>query len=1094
MAYIQPGVNNVFTTRRKHNGKNQIFNTDTRRWILQQSATGTKYMTNHKLTRLGDVGSNRKNVFKMTNSRFSKGWVTINYYRDTHITISALANSILSVIKPDMASMWVDIVALDTEGEPHYRSIKLWRGMSKNTLFNRINNTQFEEGEIGSDHFDFAQELNTTFFQLKYKQLNLAGFSGRKDLKVIGTEYFKCLSYPSEEGDCLLAILKKDKQIKTIRKDLGLEGGISINDIDRLEKYFGVNINILNDVVTVNKKIRDKPDSNLTEVTYEYDYYFKTENKEQGETFNILLKDAHYSLIVAFKDLVFDPICGDRLKIVKGKSEPMKPLAIKKSLTRQGRKIAGEKETEHEYEKKLLFFDIETIFNPYEINYIESYSVSWYVCDFTKPIKFSVKNIDKHLKKTGFLRGKDCLHQFIKWIENNDNGIKYYLIGFNNSRFDNFPLLKHLIYNDLFTSMRFVQNSILPVRFGGRHETFDLCRFVMSSLKKACDDFKVFPKKMDGFSHYAPQNAFMKNGWIGLNDWMDENEELLIRYNKIDVLATVNLFHLVRIGFAKLTGTDGQAKDILDYSTLAQLSYDCFKECAKKAGHKIPAAKTAEDDKYIRAAIVGGRCQDFKRKFKKDDFMACVDVKSLYPTVMLKCAFPTDDYFPTKTYREGYLGIYTVKIIKQPKEKIIPNRIDDDQEVLDWDFDGEIITNVTSVDIECLKRHGAIFEFLPGYNSGKNHIGIYWKESTTELFDEYFNPIKDEKTRQDQLLKDGSDDYNPALRNITKLMLNSLSGKFVQRNFEDKTEMVKNGKEEKSFVDKTVDQELKMIIGDYRLLSGKLKKEKIYSPKCAKPSYIGVFIYSYARTYMYDLLYSNYDVLYTDTDSGIMNKNDWGDFKDKYIEEVGKEKNTKYYRLTDKTTNMPTIGGEFGQFEEEFDGEGKDFESYIIGKKMYCVEIKDKKGKICKESKYRLKGVNLKTDRVITIKDAGKMIEIEDDVERAKYMYSLKQELDKRYDELAKVNDKLGNDYQKLLPIEIFRELNNGKAYFLCSQIKKVNCMTMKQSHSIKIVTKSGVQEAEIDHGDFEGFKSKLRCEKARDRILSGLERLERTV
>lgn len=1089
MPLIGHHVNKIFTKREKRNGQNFILKViedhgvRKERWVKQSGRTGTKFMTENKLTRLGDIDATKIPVYTIAKSKISRDWKLISYVREDPVSISLMANAIIDKLKPGMKNIVVDTRGLDYDDDSYFRSIRVYPNMSKKLLFNKINNEQIDYDAVkgqGSDQFGVGVELDTTFFRIRFKQEVVGGNGARKDLKIINTEYFKSQSYPSSHGDCLLAILKKNKQISTIRKELELDGGVTINDIPKLEKYFGVNINILNDQVTINKKIRDKKTSNSTVVEYEYDYYYESKGHEKGELLNILLKDEHYSLIIKFKELYFDPICGDKLKVVKDKPVNMSKIAIKKSLIRQGRTIAGEeKEDEESLVSKLLFFDIETIFNPKNLNLLEPYSVAWHVS--SSPKRFNENNLNKYIEETYFITGKDCIDKFVNWIENNDKGIRYILIGYNNSRFDNFMLLRSVINADIFTSMNFVQNSILPLRFSSRHRTFDLCRFVMSSLKDACKNFNIFPKKLDGFSHYEPQNAFMKNGWTTLNEWITKNNENLKKYNKLDVLSTESLFYRVRKSINELTPID-----ILDYTTLAQLSYDVFSKSIKKDKNlEIKAPLTHYDDKFIRSAVTGGRCQDFKKNYKNDEELYCVDVKSLYPYVMLNRYYPIGEYKPTKKYVEDCMGIYSVKITKQPTIKIIPNRNEIGDEVLDWDYDGEIIKNLTSVEIECIWRHGGELEFINDYrcdgDKKTKYVGIYWENRSCKLFEKYFTPIKNEKTKQDKLSKNNDKNYNPALRNITKLLLNSLSGKFVQRNFSDRTQMIKNPKEEKKFTKITKDQELKMIIGDYRLLSGELIEEKVYDRRKAKPSYIGVFIYAYARTYMYDVLYSNYDVLYTDTDSGILNKKDWEDFKNKKIKSVG-IKNKHHHELT-AGDGIPTIGNEFGQFEEEFNSKGKKCESYIIGKKIYCVEITDDKGVIQPESKYRMKGVNLKRDRFISENEVSIIQSIKNDEEQTKYVYKLKQDLDNNFDNLSELFDENGVSKQRLLSINIFRELNKGKVYFLCGQIKKVDCMSIKQAYTIKIITKDEVEEIGIDHNSVLKHKIMTKINQQFDRI-----------
>lgn len=1053
--------------RKTVDGVRYIKNTETKRWVKESGVTATRFMTKHGLTRLGNTKTKRKALYNLTVEREVKGWKILDFTRKTPVTLTSLANTIIALLKPNMKNIVVTFKGERTNDDPpSFRSMKMKNDISKKELLTAMKKAQHQIYKDGSDMFDAGTEFDTRWFRIAYKTSPI-GNSGRKDFTILKTEYFRCKSYPATHGDCLLAILRNGKHISTIRKDLDLEGGIKIEDIPTLEEYFGVNINVYSDNIIIKKEIKDTERYNSTTVEYEYEYYYKSKMNEDGEEYDILLKDEHYTEIIEKKDLYFDPVCGDKLITRAGIPIELTNLARKKSLIRQGRRIAGDKkENEEALKAKFLFFDIETIFNPENSCLLEPYSVAFHVADAeVKPTKFTEKNINNYISETHFITGKGCMDKFIEWIENNDSGIKYTLIGYNNSRFDNYPLLRAIISADLYPSILFVQNSILQLRFGGKHTCFDLCRFTMCSLDKACEDFKVYPHKQKGFSHYEPQNAFMEGGWPSLNGWIEENYENLQSYNKIDVLATENLFYIIRMAYLKLT-----TKDVLNYTTLASLSYDRFKELNKETKYDIPAPETYEDDNFIRSAIVGGRCQDFDNQTDTTAKLACVDVKSLYPYIMMNRYFPYGEYKRTKKYMPNKLGIYSTVIASQPEVKIIPNR-DDKLKLLEWDSTEVIEHTMTSIEIECLKRHGGEFEFIQMDDEG--NIGIYWEKSTDKLFLDYFTPIKDEKTRQDKYAKDKDDRYNPALRNITKLLLNSLSGKQVQRNFTEKTELVKNIKEEESFENKTKDCCLKFAIGDYRLLSGELNEELIYKRKNAKPSYLGVFIYAHARSYMYDLIYSNYDTLYTDTDSGILSYPDYENFKNKFIETVG-EGNNKYYRLTKKDTGVPTIGTEFGQFEEELESEGKTTESYIIGKKMYCVEMK-KNGVIDKKSKYRLKGINIFRDRVISKKEVKKISEMEED-EKIEYIYKLKKQLDKDFEnkiteyknEKKIENIDINRDIHYIAEannfIQIFRNLNKGVAYFLCGGIKKTSAIEMKQAYSIKKLSACGeVEEYEFD-------------------------------
>lgn len=1078
-------------------GKVKLVNKKTNRKVKSDGKIGKDI-----LKKIGISGLNtgqRKIKFEALNPiDVGNNWIRRKFVNneDEGLSIKELATAVINEIKPAYKKyMNVTFRAYSTtDDSSDFRSVKYlnFAGKNKNIEIEKLTKIITDVSTLNvyknkSDEFGIGSWIDTSYFAITYKAIS--GGSGRKDYKSVKALYFKAESYPSEEGDCLLAILRtKGQRIKTIREELGLKGPIKIEDMQIVENYFKTNINIYLDEIIEVKTIHDTQTSNKTSVKVKYVYAYKSQ-KTFKETIDILLKDEHYSLIVEKRELNYDPICGELLKTTANGPKKMSKLAIRKSLERQDRtlEIKKDKRKLEDYERKFIFFDIETVFDPYERNTIKPYSISFYVTEEKSVFNPTEDNIDNYKDRTYFLHGEDCIDDFIEWIENNSKDVRYVLIGYNNSRFDNFPLIKGLMDADIFSSMLYVQNSLLQLNFGSRHKCFDLCRFTMCSLKTACKDFKVYPNKIEGFSHEEVQKVYNDGGQHALEKWITKNRTDLENYNKIDVLATAALFYAVRTGFKKMTNVD-----ILDYLTLAHLSFECFKESLNvydevvvqtkkkydteiKATKKydISAPKTKEDDDFIREAITGGRCQCFTDKPYTNKQLRCVDVKSLYPYVMLNRHYPVGEYKKTKKYIDDKLGIYRVLIIDQPKIKIIPDR---STEVLDWDSENDIYKNITSIEIECLKRYGGKIEFIP---DDQGYIGLYWEKSTTKLYNDFFLKIKNEKTKQDILkadvkdrkklikeikdesvkkeLKETKEEYNPALRNIAKLLLNSLSGKMVQRNFDTKEEMVKNDKEEQKFISKTKnDITLIASFGPYKILSGTLEDDLVYKQKNAKPSYLGVFIYAHSRTYMYDILYSNYNVLYTDTDSGIITDEDYQDFSKKYIKVIGKGCH-RYYKLTSTKTDTPTIGGDFGQFEEELNTEGKKCESYIIAKKIYCVEIKDKDGKIQPNSKYRMKGIklpradNMWSGDVLLTKEQKKKIKNYDEEKngnKAIYLFNLKKKLNDEHVSLRKLME------NEKLDIQMFRNLyKDGEISFLCGGIKKTKKLEMKQSYVIKTIT-----------------------------------------
>ena len=114
---------------------------------------------------------------------------------------------------------------------------------------------------------------------------------------------------------------------------------------------------------------------------------------------------------------------------------------------------------------------------------------------------------------------------------------------------------------------------------------------------------------------------------------------------------------------------------------------------------------------------------------------------------------------------------------------------------------------------------------------------------------------------------------------MAKLILNSLSGKMTQRNFRDESKYWKRSEEKelreyfKQVKEKTgVDPNLHTVSSNS--LFSIAKKTEADSYTNPHPSQVGVFIYAYARSYMWNLFFSKMKVEYTDTDSAAIHKVD----------------------------------------------------------------------------------------------------------------------------------------------------------------------------------------------------------------------------
>ena len=870
-----------------------------------------------------------------------------------------------------------------------------------------------EEGSYGgSDMKDFSGEsvvsmekLNLDFFRIILGGTPLGGSRNNKEK---GTASWWFLDQPiTSNNECLEGAIRRGLNIKdrtaSMRKmmcDLGV--GINLGDAIQLkflpfyEVNFQVNINIYVDEPHIKDGVEQ---ANLIR-----------ESKGCFETkLKILLKKEHYSLIKSPKKclkMISRPDCRILGYDKDGKKSVLKIL--------QEANLKDKGDDPKKLNEVGVIFDNETIFDKKDENFLKVYGVSWFLWDFKEEFDYENGwNDDRSRNKYNYepycyyVKGENCIDELIRFLLNPPAGTIFRPMGFNNSRFDNYSFcesaMKFKVLEDLFLA----DGSILYTRITGIKNVWDASRFLVGmSLDKACKSYKTNPKKMpDLINHYEIQCYYELNGWKGLTDLLDSKEELVL-YNKIDCICLASLVQKMRNAYLEMFD-----EDVFNNLTISSMGYKilCDKWDGKKdktkelyntlstdskgnisksdgewlreqikgykPKHNIYKANNYDDDYFHRRSIVAGRTQSFFGKLDLSMPLAMCDVKSLYPTIMGSyaddCPMPYGKYYKTDKYVPNKLGIYNVKIIHQRckwkghdkmmdafkrvnKEtgknlstiyapNVIAKRSED--KPLDW-FHKGIIEDIvlTSVDIEVLKW---ATEDENCIIIGKGH---YWEESKSDLFIDFIEPAKAEKTNQDKLKESGSELYNPAMREGCKLSLNSVSGKLLEAIHEDTSKIFNiNNYREMEQDDKITELMIQDFGCGFAVINGKKEKQDVFNDtkrEKRKPAYLGMFVYSYSRKLMYEKLLSKYLCLYMDTDSACMPLFEWercmGENKD----------------------NGLINTGEFGCLEEEVNYTDKETGKYYpanrliaISPKNYAV-LNDAKEEM---SKRKFKGVR-KTD------------------------------------------------------------------------------------------------------------------------------------
>ncbi len=786
--------------------------------------------------------------------------------------------------------------------------------------------------------------------------------------------WYRAVSYKSAEGDCLLAVARAVGTTKPlnaagkvmrnagVRQLLGIPPGpiaATADNLERLAGAFGVGFTVFGPEPVITRTFEDGDGHNRCRVETAPDViaYGGAALPKQAR---VLLQDGHYYHITRDNTPYICPITGDVGKM-------REPAELRERVLAQGRPWRGANFEEPErkrrsYKEMLCVLDFETTWDPATCK-IEPYRAGFI---FFEPSEYPDGDFRPALQRerVQILAGPNCARDFVaELLSPRLARYRVKVITYNGARFDNYLLAEAACACDALTEVFYTGNAIRGLRIG-RHSSLDLCKLVQGSLASACASWKTLPAKLDTsrvselvpfvFTHADIQAARIAGTF---DQWMAAHGADLDRYLIYDVLSTASLYMKVLPALSAVTGVPAGEKAT---STVAGASYAGW--LAHLAAHNIPtppAPATREEDTFMRAAMTGGRVQVFhpEAPYIEAD-MRMVDVVSLYPTIMsaqnaelvdarapqlLWASFPTGAAVATDVYRPGFVGLYRVTVVRQdPAKAVLPRKTGD---ALDWRCAGGFDTHATQCDIELIRLAGGEVEV---------HGGYYWPAARRDLFGSYLAGVMTEKNAQDGLKAAGSPDYNPAKREACKLVMNSLSGKVGQQNYDYVAKLVKGRRrqlraEAKYFRDGRADEWIPLG-AETCLLVGRKPEGAEYDAARAKPAYLSSLIYSYSRAYMWLFVIRDYDVLYMDTDSALLRV-------------------AEYERLRAALPELDPErhgGKALGDLEAEDDKVYGESRAYLLAPKLYGIYGQGRE-------KARAKGVS---DRDLILRDVNQLAEV----------------------------------------------------------------------------------------------------------------------
>lgn len=606
------------------------------------------------------------------------------------------------------------------------------------------------------------------------------------------------------------------------------------------------------------------------------------------------------------------------------------------SILNQLIKKTRSRDEEIENERRLLVcYDYETVYE--RDGSTKPYCISWCCLDLdaADPLADLPHTMPEFEQKVradmaGLIVSEHCTNGFLQWLTTSEyvKGFNRVILeAFNGSRFDaSFVAeLAHSRKMLIAKSLLVVGGGILEGALTGGFKFHDISRFLCGSLAYNCKAFAVERAKVGGFSHADSQSA-ENAGTLRL--WCKTNAARLREYSAFDVLALAELSWKAYKAFQKCPGEP----DMFAHPTIASMAYKTLKSELKKRGQKLPTSpQTIEDEELMRGAMYAGRTQMMRGRGSVKGKLYMYDIASSYPFTMLNDQYPTGDYKHTDCEIPGKMGIYRCYIHSQqdgvnegrPNVNVIPFRDPKGEAPLDWTHSGYIEATITSVDIQEIRAAGNIVDVFEG---------VYWENSTQENFRPVLAGLEKIKGDQDRYKREKSDEYNPALREASKLFMNSLSGKVAQRMKRKVTILSSDYTTTATALDSLKQNSVNLsVFGKSMLITG--TKAEPFNPKKASPCFLACFIYAYARRRLRAALLCG--AWYCDTDSALFDEEGARRFREAHPDWL----------------TPPGADKKFGEWEEELGQDGtKDFTCYMVQPKNYAIFGG-------KEPKIRSKGV-----------------------------------------------------------------------------------------------------------------------------------------
>jgi len=439
---------------------------------------------------------------------------------------------------------------------------------------------------------------------------------------------------------------------------------------------------------------------------------------------------------------------------------------------------------------------------------------SWRLRDTITKINYKPFRAEKYtVKHFETEKERSSCQLFLEWLKEEYFQGRYYCIyAHNGGNFDYYFIINQL--NKMETEeFEPVLRGFTILQMNYLNNIFrDTCAFLTNSLSNLCKDFGLAKKyskqsniKLHGKRYTSAELCFYKPE-LKFDEFMQLREtdpKYWKKYLKYCEMDTVSL-QLIWEKFSEsvdllakkvcVSLKDMSRCSVASCITIGSLAKRLFMASIKGNKYFDEYLLFHQDyEEYLRNFKQGGI--SFCKKGTYNSSMSKFDVKSQYPNAAVTGRLPVGEAKWSCEYIPGTFGYIHFKYIKFGNKVLKPVASRNEDGTNNWSSDCVKDAYMTSYHFEYLMEHHDVTDY-----SVREYLYSEKDIDSSKITSRYFNTIYSDKEIQDQLKAAGSEEYNPAYRQAIKLLLNSLTGKFVEDkgkhttlNFVKKSNITLNG-------------------------------------------------------------------------------------------------------------------------------------------------------------------------------------------------------------------------------------------------------------------------------------------------------------